>query len=204
MTDNPTIQQYRTAYSAAETAVKKVEYFTSEVAVPAVNELRHAGYHFILATDDDGNLTDPGELQKALSHCQRARHDAAAAGIIEAIGQIRSVSEKYPGVIIGNVIPGWNDIMVEANEADDHLVDVLDETQKRPSSDEQMEVFGRLQLACRQIRAAHDDLNTAYDNVTAAYDEKIERRRRHVRSIAVAIGLGLFSAAVIIAVRMCV
>lgn len=64
------------AYREAEEAIRVAEIHTGKLAVPALNEMRYAGYHALqclLAKDSTSRDT---ACTKAISHCRRAYFDA--------------------------------------------------------------------------------------------------------------------------------
>ena len=70
------IHDLEEAYREAEEAIRRVEVYTKKVPVPAVNEMRYAGYHALrhLVVGEDGEKAR--EREKAISHCHRAYYDA--------------------------------------------------------------------------------------------------------------------------------
>lgn len=70
------VRDLEEAYHEAEEAIRRVEVYTKKVPVPAVNEMRYAGYHALrhLIVEEDGEKER--EREKAISHCHRAYYDA--------------------------------------------------------------------------------------------------------------------------------
>ncbi|MBR2695288.1 MAG: hypothetical protein IKE69_13880 [Thermoguttaceae bacterium] len=88
------------------------DYCLSGLFVPAVNELRYAGWHIAKYIDEK----DPSSIGKAVSHCLRAEYDAYDCGIQFFLGECRSFQIDYKRIPISSVIPGYNDIVVKLNQ----------------------------------------------------------------------------------------
>lgn len=76
MIDTDELSVLEKSYREAEEAIRTVEVHTGKLAVPALNEMRYAGYHALqclLAKDD---ISRHAACSKAISHCRRAFFDA--------------------------------------------------------------------------------------------------------------------------------
>jgi len=86
------IKRVKKAFRDAENLIKEYEHVNDKLLVPAVNELRYAGYHFLKAFGDDGNLIkNTPDLAKAERHCQRSRYDTSEAIATFYIRNIRAI-----------------------------------------------------------------------------------------------------------------
>lgn len=94
-------------FKKAEKAVKEVEYIHAELTIPAVNELRYAGYHISNFLENTG-LTD--ELKRAVGHCKRAIYDAYEASILFHIKEFRAFREDYRSVVISDVLADYSEL----------------------------------------------------------------------------------------------
>ena len=94
-------------FQKAEKAVKEVEYIHLELTVPAVNELRYAGYHVSNYLE---NTERTDELSRAVGHCKRAIYDAYEASILYNIKGYRAVKSDYATVVISEVLSDYNDL----------------------------------------------------------------------------------------------
>ena len=56
ISNNSTIAVYRASYADADQLSREVSNFRDDVAIPANNELRYAGYHLLQAIGDDGSI----------------------------------------------------------------------------------------------------------------------------------------------------
>ncbi len=75
--------------STIEKRLKKVEHLTSEVAIPAINQLRYAGQHLVRILGDCSQ-TPQKELEQAENHCKRASFDACEDGLIYCLENFKA------------------------------------------------------------------------------------------------------------------
>ncbi len=94
-------------FQKAEKAVKEVEYIHLELTVPAVNELRYAGYHVSNYLE---NTERTDELNRAVGHCKRAIYDAYEASILYNIKGFRAFKRDYASVVVSEVLADYNDL----------------------------------------------------------------------------------------------
>ncbi len=95
-------------FKLAEQYAKEVEMLRSEVQIPAINELRYAGYHILNAIDDEETVSEV-ELLKARSHCHRAMYEAVESGIMFCLDEIKDFQEKHSDVVVSEVIADYPD-----------------------------------------------------------------------------------------------
>ena len=89
-------------WDCSERKIKKVECLDKRIAIPAINELRYAGYHLVqFLKDNDRN----GSLEKAKNHCKRAIYDASECGIVYCLERIDQFKDDYRLVEVAPVIP---------------------------------------------------------------------------------------------------
>ena len=94
-------------FQKAEKAVKEVEYIHLELTVPAVNELRYAGYHVSNYLENTERID---ELTRAVGHCKRAIYDAYEASILYNIKGFRAFKGDYATLVISEVLADYNDL----------------------------------------------------------------------------------------------
>src|SRR3954470_22248524 len=112
-----TIREMRAEYRKADIFCQEVQSFLDLAGVPAVNELRNAGKHFLDSIADDGSIRSQVDLNAATAHCRRACYEAYEAGILGAMEVIRKFKEDYATVTVGEVVPDYSDILLKAHEA---------------------------------------------------------------------------------------
>jgi hypothetical protein len=159
-----------------------VQAFVEEAGIPAINEMRYAGYHLIAALGDDGSLVSASELTKAKNHANRACYEAGEAGILCALDVISIFKYDYRSISVSPVVPTYSQILIDADAAnarvsaerehgDDRIVD----------HDDFIEKFKLLKEHCKTLESAREELNKL---------ERKERRegRRFIIGTAIAVG----------------
>ena len=107
----------------AERILKVTENISGQVAIPAINELRYAGFHVLKGLSaTDPEITEK-ELFKAKDHCERAAYDAAAAGLVVVAESIRVFQLQYRDIVISDVVNNIADIRARVDEAEKILAD---------------------------------------------------------------------------------
>ena len=91
-------------FKQAEEAIKIVEHRHKDLIIPAVNELRYAGYHISVYVQEPVK-TD--EIQKACGHCKRATCDAYEAGILYCWQEYRTFQNDYRNCVVTEIIPDY-------------------------------------------------------------------------------------------------
>ena len=158
------IGKLRATYDAADNLARKVAEFRSEVAIPAHNELRYAGYHLLRALADDGGIEDVAQIGRAVAHCERAQYEAAEAGIAYALDFIEQFKKDYKEIRIGDVVQNYQEIIKTARDAQNLLTRTRS---TKPSDDrgelsdprEYMEMFYRLKDIRETLEDAREELN---------------------------------------------
>ena len=111
-----TFETVKRHYRRAERAIKRCDSLTDAVPTPAINQLRYAGYHILVAisADKTGNVVKTSqELLEAEEHCKRAWLDAFDSVTRYHLKVIRTFEERqYPIRMIEKHIPGFIDGVV--------------------------------------------------------------------------------------------
>ena len=115
------VADLRRLYETADGFAREIAEFRAEISIPAHNELRYAGHHFLQAISDDVELVDGEQLRRAKNHCERAMYEAAEAGIISALDSIRAFRQDYKDIVVGDVLGGYADKLVLAKRAQELL-----------------------------------------------------------------------------------
>ena len=145
-------------YERADSFAREVGNFRDDVAIPANNELRYAGHHFLKAYA--GETVDSDEADGARRHCERAMYEAAEAGIQRVVREMRRFQDDYEGLVISEVIPDFAVRMVAAEEALDALSQGRSErTSVEEHAAEYMEMFRGLRASYNLFNASRSDLN---------------------------------------------
>lgn len=89
------------------------EHDPSDLFIPAVNQLRYAGFHLVKADSLESNGDKENNLNKAINHCQRAYFDTKEAMLLEQLGVFEEFRSEFGSS------PNLNSIYPEF--AGDHL-----------------------------------------------------------------------------------
>ena len=155
-------------YDHADELCKKVQLFRQEAGIPAINEIRYAGYHLRKSLDPKGQVSDTDQIRTARGHAQRASYEAAEAGIVLALKVINLFKEDYKKVIVTGDVKDYIAILSKCDEAQKRL------GVKRESGDGQ-------QLDHVKHRELFEFLSQAADTLHAARPE-INKRMRETRN----------------------
>lgn len=152
--------EFIAAYDHADALCKRVQLFREEAGIPAINEIRYAGYHLRLSINNDGHIADQDQLRKAKAHAQRACYEAAEAGLVLALKEINLFRQNYKDVIVTGDIKDYIQIITKAAEAKRRL------GAKRQLGDGQLldhekhgELFEFLSGAAEMLHAARPEIN---------------------------------------------
>lgn len=184
------VAELRRLYETADGFAREIAEFRVEIPIPAHNELRYAGHHFLQAISDDVELVDEEQLRRAKNHCERAMYEAAEAGILSALDSIRTFRLDYKDVVVGDVVGGYTEKLVSAKRAQDLLArGRVDRASAVARVSEYMSTF-------RELRAAVETLEAARDDVNARIMVQVRETRRFTLQLCLT-GLGILVAAVI-------
>lgn len=183
----------RSEYDIADKVMKDVQAFVEEAGIPAINELRHAGYHLLNAIsplDADSSTSD--ELMRAVNHCKRATYEASEAGLLTAFGKVSEFKADYQQVVVSTVVQDWTEILVKCDTYRDKI------TEARQTGDDRTidhtkfrDAFVDLVSVCRRLDHARDELNKQIDQA------RVDARRFIVTTV---LGVVLAIGAIIVTV----
>lgn len=184
-------EEIRNAFEKAERFIKIVEAIDDEVIIPAINELRYAGFHltrFLTAPCDEKRSQ---EYNSVLSHCRRASYEALDAGLIFLLEKVQTFKEDYKRVVISEVVADYPDILVYADEVNDLLV------QPRQDGDNRDEDFGAREKAFNELRCIVNKLDKAREEL----NKKIWKERRNTILALVSVAVTLLGVIVTILLK---
>ncbi|WP_419527419.1 hypothetical protein [Akkermansia sp.] len=84
-------------YELAETAIKQSEVLCKRKPVPALNEMRYAGYHAILFSELPDGMEKEEERHKCIRHTRRAYYDANEFMILGLTGEVDAIDKQTQG-----------------------------------------------------------------------------------------------------------
>ena len=109
-------RRLRDEYDTADKVLSEVQAFVDEAGVPAINELRYAGYH-LLNTIIPANGEGPPheELTRAVNHCKRATYEASEMGLLTAFDKVTAFKATYEQVVVSQVVNDWQEILTKCD-----------------------------------------------------------------------------------------
>ncbi|QXH72911.1 hypothetical protein KSS92_26945 [Pseudomonas atacamensis] len=143
-------------FRLAEEKIKLVENLNQVLSIPAINELRYAGFH--MAQFLAGGEHADRELGKAENHCKRAIYDAVEAGVTHQLEVIAQFQNDFRLLIISETVPGYLDIKQQANDARDLILEVRDPEQRAAYYEKCSEHLEHLRKAQKKLDLHREDL----------------------------------------------
>jgi hypothetical protein len=186
----------RTEYDIADKVMKDVQAFVEEAGIPAINELRYAGYHLLNAVSPlNADASSSDELMRAVNHCRRATYEASEAGLLTAFGKISEFKADYQQVVVSSVVPDWTEILAKCDTYRDSI------TEARQTGDDRSidhtkfrDAFLDLVGLCRRLDHARDELNKQIDQ------KRVDTRRFIITSVVAIAGVLLAVGAIVVTV----
>ena len=178
--------EYKSEHGKADILCKRVQLFRQEAGIPAINELRYAGHHFLATLDDNGSIFDKDQLRRAKAHAQRACYEAAEAGLVLALKEIKLFRDDYNKVIVTGDVKDYVQILKKTEEAKQRLgVPRKSGDDQQLDHDKHVELFDYLSDAASTLDAARPEINKRMR-------ESRTTKRRWIIALAVSIiGIGV-------------
>lgn len=158
--DASRVEHLQAEYDKADNLVRRVQDFRRRAGIPAINELRYAGYHLVSALSANDEQGKESHLVSAINHCRRASYEAAEAGVMTALDRIMIFKEDYRLVTITDCIPGWIEILDQCDQCKHALARSRNKGDDRSEDHEiHMDAFDELVTICRRLDVAREELN---------------------------------------------
>ena len=177
-----TIKEFRDAYKAADELNRECANFGDDVLIPANNELKYAGYHFLDSIGDDGSLVNGDELKRAVGHCHRAMYESADAMLIKSLRDIKQFQTDYSRTLLIDLVPCYLTILKDANEAQSVSA------KKRRHNEGPMIVNDEYLALCRKMR----DHCHSLDLVRPELNKKMKQEDKKTRTAVISICVMIF------------
>ncbi|NWN50465.1 hypothetical protein HT121_24160 [Pseudomonas sp. MAFF 301514] len=172
-------------FRLAEEKIKLVENLNQELSIPAINELRYAGFHMSqYLAGEEGSAE---QLAKAENHCKRAIYDAVEAGVTHQLEVIAQFQFDFRLLIISEVVPGYAEIQEQASEARDLILEPRKPEDRAAYYEKCSEHLENLRKAQKKLDLHREDLLKAL-------------RRNSGQSLSKWVNVGSFIACVVAAV----
>lgn len=170
-------------FQLAEEKIKLVENLNQELSIPAINELRYAGYHmtqFLAGTGDEASA----QLGKAENHCKRAIYDAVEAGVTHQLELIKIFQQDFRNLIISETISRYPEIRTQINAAHKLILAPRDPAKDRS------EYYDQCSIHLENLRVAHEELESfREDLIKRLQRQNKEGRNRFVGIATLLVGL---------------
>lgn len=114
-------------FKKAEANLKRAEHLTNKVFIPAVNELRYAGYHLFAYLSTTGTEDD---LNSAKKHCKRAIYDSAEGPLLKFLGDIQQFQTDYANFPVTSELPDYINQLRQAQDAKNLIEKVQPDTRE--------------------------------------------------------------------------
>lgn len=195
------IEEIVRLFDEAEEKLKDIELLNSELPIPAINQLRYAGYHLARALCEKNSKEIDIQINKAKGHCKRAIYDTHEVGIIYLLEEIKSFGEKdtYFSHFIIEIIPNYPELLVVANKARSFIVKIQENHRNNRDSyyQECAPHYKKLSDIVNTLRASE----SLIDEKAIAYIEKDkkESRRFVITTLLTVLGVMLTALGITIA-----
>ena len=167
--------------------MKIAESISDAVTIPAINELRYAGFHILNAVTEKNVDTASKHMFKAQDHCERAVYDAAAAGLVGITDTINRFQTQYRDIAIGDVVNNIAEIRARVDKAETLLAD-------GESSVDSLDVEKVVDLLCNLKQDARN-LDFHAPDLAVKLRERTKGTRRFVLAVTIPSALSLLALA---------
>ncbi len=145
-------------FQQAEDAIEETEVTRNELIIPAVNELRYAGYHITNFINDPSKTN---EIKLAEGHCKRAIYDAYEASILYLISQFNKFKDDYRTVVISSVVPNIAEYNIKLDDVV-KFVTTIDKETKVEHYQRCSNFYTQLSTIIKELDSSRDDLNILF------------------------------------------
>ena len=177
------------AFEEAEYYLKAVESVDGEVVIPAINELRYAGFHLARLQTAKTEEERKSQCLSAISHCRRAAYEALDAGLVFLLERVKLFQEDYRLVVVTDIVPEYPRILAKTEEVKELLAQPRGEGPDRNDDfEKRLKAFNDLKDDVRALDASRGELN-----------KKIRKERRNTIITLLGLAAGILGAVAAIA-----
>jgi hypothetical protein len=183
--DSLALGPFREIWDKAESRIKRTEHLRTSLTIPAVNELRYAGYHLLRALTYNPSAGDEDtpevSLGKGTLHCRRATYDAVDAEAMLYLERAKRFEQDYRDVSID--VPNFNYMAVRAQirEARDLMLEARSAYESRDAYHQ------RIMEHCDKLRSAVDLMDDARIELNKKKDSELRTKRNFKIVVTVSI-----------------
>ena len=176
------IQTLQELFNKADVLVKEVEDFIGEAGIPALNEMRYAGYHLAHAILIQKCEFCEDQITSAINHCKRSCYEASEAGIVIGLLKFDEFRNDYKTVVVSEIITEWPQIQKDFEQAQKDV----NKGRARGGDDRSTDYEARM-IAFRKIKEHCQTANYARDDLNAKVQGQIKSSRRFIIGTLLAI-----------------
>lgn len=183
------LEDIKALFHRAEERVKRVEASDKDsgVVVPAINELRYAGYHILEAETAYDQGAREEDLQKAKRHCQRAVYDAVEVAALDRLDRFDMFDQDYRFISFGEIVSDYTQKKRYVDQVR-HFISETPREEREAYYEKVQEYLDKLDTIVNELDDARPEIN------------KIMRRWRIGIILSVlGLGVGIVALAVTIA-----
>ncbi|MDR2732985.1 MAG: hypothetical protein LBB36_07200 [Fibromonadaceae bacterium] len=171
-------------FEHADKIIQDVKSITKDEIIPAISQLRYAGWHLArwLNSDITGN-SDENEFSEAIGHSKRAIFEASRYGILFCMLGIQSFRDMYSGEIMPGIIANYSEKMYKAEESRKFVISVS-ERERDVRADACYAHFVTIRDILQELICCQPELNRLKEQ---KQNEVKILRRRHKQLIIVSI-----------------
>lgn len=132
----------------------------SEIAFPAINELRYSGHHLLKALVSAGPEQFNKELSDAVDHRHRSMYESSEAGIGYLLDLLKAFDTDYRDVPVIETVPDYGEIRALAKNVALKLSQGrLNRSSPRGQASDYMAMFRKLREGVDRLEASRSELN---------------------------------------------
>lgn len=186
------IEKLYYTYKCADELVLEIKATTLDEVIPAVLQLRYAGWHlfcYLKHYSSNNEIERKSEYLKVIEHSNRAKLEASKYGVLFCMQAIKNFRDIYRGNILPNIIHDYSTKMRKCNEA------------RRFLNNKDDDVNARVELCYSyfiELRKIHDELIECEPELT----DVINANKKISQKFVISTGIAILSIIVAIALAL--
>jgi len=180
-------------FKEAEDNLKEYEYVDDTILLPAVNQLRYAGYHLAKAykielSESPGIEELDLNITQARNHCKRSIFDSSEGVLLHHLDEVRQFQLDYSKIAVPDIVPDYIDLCTQITKARD----LIREASQVPG-DTRHEFYKKCREHVTSLKSITDTLSEARPELNKKVDDRNTSTLRWTFGITLA-ALGAFAA----------
>jgi len=103
-------------FQHADELIQEVKATSCTEVIPAVLQLRYAGWHLLCCLKNDSQKEAEYEYRSAVEHSERAKFEACRYGIVFCMQTIKTFKESYDKDILSSVISNYSEKCIDSQK----------------------------------------------------------------------------------------